>query len=124
MIGERKDATVIRSYEPGSSLFVYGSLIDPVHRVEIIGREVEAVPATIKGYERGHRRHFYLRKQDGVETQGFLLVGLTAADFEVLDQYEEVPVLYTRESAEVIDENGATVRCFLYLPTDQVIATD
>jgi hypothetical protein len=124
MIGERKDATVIRSYDPGSSLFVYGSLIDPAHRAEIIGREVEAVPATIKGYERGRRRHFYLRKQEGIDTRGLLLAGLTAADFEILDEYEEVPVLYTRELADVIDENGATVRCFVYLPTDQVITKD
>jgi gamma-glutamylcyclotransferase (GGCT)/AIG2-like uncharacterized protein YtfP len=124
MIGERKDATPIRRDEPGSSLFVYGSLIDPAHRAEIIGREVEGVPATIKGYERGRRRHFYLREQEGVETRGFLLVGLSAADFEVLDEYEEVPVLYTREQAEVIDESGAIVRCFVYLPTDQVTGKD
>jgi gamma-glutamylcyclotransferase (GGCT)/AIG2-like uncharacterized protein YtfP len=124
MIGERKDATVIRSDEPGSSLFVYGSLIDPGHRAEIIGREVEAVPATIKGYERGRRQHFYLRKQEGVETRGLLLTGLSAADFAVLDEYEEVPVLYTRELAEVTDENGVIVRCFVYLPTDQVIGKD
>ncbi len=53
-----------------------------------------------------------------------MLTGLSAGDFAVLDEYEEVPVLYTRELAEVTDENGVIVRCFVYLPTDQVIGKD
>ena len=53
MIGERKDATVIRSDESGSSLFVYGSLIDPGHRAEIIGHEVEASRRRLKATNGG-----------------------------------------------------------------------
>ena len=107
--------------EPNSILFVYGSLLDAAHRVEVIGREVSAVRATISGYERGRKRYFYLRARPETCTAGLLLFGLTNADFAILDRYEEVPLLYMRERTEVVDEAGASVRCWVYLPTARAL---
>lgn len=98
-------------------LFVYGSLLDAEHREQVLGRHVETMPATLRGYERGRTRHYFLRKQSGSETPGFLLMEMTARDFAILDGYEEVPVLYTRERVEVIDSRGQVVACWVYLPT-------
>jgi gamma-glutamylcyclotransferase (GGCT)/AIG2-like uncharacterized protein YtfP len=118
---KEKQGRVVRA---SSSLFVYGSMVEAAHRTEIIGREVESIPATIEGYERGRKKHFYLRKCHGSRVDGLLLSGLRPADFEILDKYEEIPVLYTRELAEVVDERGVHVRCWVYVPTERVIAPD
>jgi Gamma-glutamyl cyclotransferase, AIG2-like len=104
-------------------LFVYGSLLDAVHRAEIIGREVAAIPATLYGFERGRARYWYLRPRAGAVTPGLILEHLTAADFVVLDRYEELPTLYTREAVEVAGQSG-TVRCWAYLPTSWAPAGD
>ena len=106
--------------EHTTSLFVYGSLIDAAHRAEIIGREVEATPATIEGFERGRSRYWYLRRREGESTRGLILTNLTAEEIATLDRYEDVPTLYTREIVEVVGQGGTTVRCFVYLPTDWV----
>jgi gamma-glutamylcyclotransferase (GGCT)/AIG2-like uncharacterized protein YtfP len=100
-----------------TTLFVYGSLADPVRREEIIGRRIEVVPATIHDYELGRARCFYIRYHPGVSTAGFLLLNLTARDFQILDRYEEIPQLYTREKLVVFDQSGKPVRCWAYLPT-------
>jgi gamma-glutamylcyclotransferase (GGCT)/AIG2-like uncharacterized protein YtfP len=119
-----KQVSKPQSHEPNSILFVYGSLLDAAHRSEIIGREVDTVPATIRGYERGRGRYFYLRKRRGSATAGLLLVGLTQADFAILDAYEEIPLLYTREQADVTDGDGAALRCWIYLPTARALGHD
>jgi len=118
---KEKQGRALQSHEPNNILFAYGSLLDAAHRAEVIGRNVDTVPATIRGYERGRGRHFYLRKQRGKETQGLLLLGLTAPEFAILDRYEEVPVLYTRERVEVSGADGSPVRCWVYLPTPRVL---
>lgn len=100
-----------------SALFVYGSLLDAAHRAEILGRETAASPARIVGYERRRRRHFYLAARAGAETDGLVLKGLAARDFAILDRYEEVPRLYTRERTTVIGADGAAIGCWVYLPT-------
>ena len=43
---------------------------------------------------------------------------LDSGDYAVLDLYEEVPTLYTREQVEVMGQGGARIRCWVYLPTD------
>jgi len=101
-------------------LFVYGSLIDPVHCAEVLGRFAAAVPAVLYEYERGHSRHWYIRRRDGAETHGLLLANLDARDYANLDRYEEVPTLYTRAQVEVTGRDGALIRCWIYLPTDWV----
>ncbi len=118
---KEKQGRALRSYEPDSILFVYGTLLDAAHRAQAIGREVATIPATIRGHERGRNQHFYLRKRAGSETQGLVLLGLTAAELALLDHYEEVPVLYTRERVEVSAADGSPVRCWVYLPTPRVL---
>lgn len=100
-----------------SALFVYGSLLDTFHRAELLGREIAVAPARIVGYERRRRRHYYLAAREGAETDGLLLSGLGARDFGILDRYEEVPRLYTRERVMVVRADGAAIGCWIYLPT-------
>ena len=103
--------------DEATTLFVYGSLLDPVRREEIIGRRIDITPATLHDYELGRTRYFYVRPHPGVSTAGLLLRNLTLPDFQMLDRYEEVPRLYTRAKVEVFDQNGNPVRCWVYLPT-------
>jgi gamma-glutamylcyclotransferase (GGCT)/AIG2-like uncharacterized protein YtfP len=98
-------------------LFVYGSLVDPEHRAEIIGRTVEAVPATLKGYERGKGRYWFIRPLAGVVTAGAILNDLTGTELALLDTYEEVPTLYARERVNVTLPGGEERECWVYLPT-------
>lgn len=105
-----------------TTLFVYGSLLDPYRRQEIIGRRVDTAPATIHDYQLGCARYFFIRERPGIETPGLLLLNLTREDFQVLDGYEEIPRLYTREKVEVFDEGGQNVRCWAYLPMAVTLA--
>jgi gamma-glutamylcyclotransferase (GGCT)/AIG2-like uncharacterized protein YtfP len=110
--------------DEATTLFVYGSLLDPVRREEIIGRRVDIIPATLDDYEVGRARYFYIRKHPGMSSAGFLLLNLTPRDLQALDGYEEVPRLYTREKVEVFDESGNPVRCWIYLPTALTLGGD
>ncbi len=102
--------------ESCSALFVYGSLLDAAHRAAVLGREVGAAPARLAGYERRRGRHFYLLARAGAQTEGLVLSGLDDRDFAVLDRYEEVPRLYTRERVAVVGAGGAAIECWVYLP--------
>lgn len=108
---------MIGEHQQGSTLFVYGSLLDAAHRTELLGREVAAARARLAGYERRRRRHYYLAAREGGETEGLVLSGLVISDFEILDRYEEVPRLYTRERIIVVGADGAAIGCWIYLPT-------
>jgi cation transport regulator ChaC len=110
--------------ESDAALFVYGSLLDAAHRAEVLGREVDGAPARIVGYERRLRRHYFLLARAGAETEGLLLSGLSAHDFAILDRYEEVPQLYTRERITVVGSDGAAIRCWVYLPTGALLDAD
>ncbi|WP_424668236.1 gamma-glutamylcyclotransferase family protein [Candidatus Binatus sp.] len=46
-----------------------------------------------------------------------MLEGLTARDFTILDAYEDVPTLYTRERIEVVAADARKISCWIYLPT-------
>jgi tRNA nucleotidyltransferase/poly(A) polymerase len=106
---------------PATTLFVYGTLLDAGHREQILGRRVGTMTATIRDYERGRRRYFYLRRRPGIDTPGLLLLDLTGRDFTLIDIYEAVPRLYTREQVEVVDPNRMPLRCWIYLPTVHVL---
>ncbi len=108
--------------DEASSLFVYGSLVDEAHRIEIIGRGVEAVVATLRDYERGRGRHFFIRPRPRALTTGLLLIDLTDREFATLDEYEEVPMLYTREKITVKLADGTSARCWVYQPTSTTLA--
>jgi cation transport regulator ChaC len=98
-------------------LFVYGSLIDPIHCAEILGHFADGVPAILHGYARGRSGHWYIRRCAGAQTEGLVLTDLDAHDFATLDCHEEVPTLYTREQIEVAGTGGTLIRCWVYLPT-------
>jgi gamma-glutamylcyclotransferase (GGCT)/AIG2-like uncharacterized protein YtfP len=98
-------------------LFVYGSLMDPAERLRLLGRPIDASPAHLPGYTRGRKRYYYIAKQEDAVTDGAILEGLRAHDFEILDAYEEVPTLYTRERIEVVTADARKIECWIYLPT-------
>jgi gamma-glutamylcyclotransferase (GGCT)/AIG2-like uncharacterized protein YtfP len=103
------------------ALFVYGTLLDAAHRTSLLGREVAASPARLGGYERLRGRYLYIVRRAGAETPGLVLSGLGERDFAVLDRYEHVPRLYTREKIEVADAGGAALRCWVYLPAPMLL---
>jgi len=109
---------------PALPLFVYGSLIDPIHRAEILGHLADGVPAILHGYARGRSRYWYISRREGTQTAGLVLTDLDARDFAALDRYEDVPTLYTREQVEVAKMDGALVRCWVYLPTAWAAAAE
>lgn len=99
------------------ALFVYGTLTEQAFRERMLGRPVNAIHARLPGFERGRTRHFYIVPREGAVTDGLILFGLTAADFAMLDRYEEVPTLYTRERIEALDSDGWRIGCWVYMPT-------
>jgi gamma-glutamylcyclotransferase (GGCT)/AIG2-like uncharacterized protein YtfP len=98
-------------------LFVYGSLMDPAERVRLLTRVIEAVPARLPGFERGQKRYYFVAKRADALTDGAILEGLGPRDFAILDAYEDVPRLYTRERIEVLTLDGRRIGCWIYLPT-------
>ncbi len=98
-------------------LFVYGSLMDPAERQRLLTRPIEAIPARLDGYVRGRKRYYFVAKQTDAVTDGAILEGLGARDLAILDDYEEVPKLYTRERIEVVATDARKIECSIYLPT-------
>jgi gamma-glutamylcyclotransferase (GGCT)/AIG2-like uncharacterized protein YtfP len=103
--------------DDGEILFVYGALMNPAERMRLLGRPTDASPAHLSGYARGRKRYHFVAKQAGATTDGAILEDLTAHDLAILDQYEEVPTLYTRERIEVLTADGRKIECWIYLPT-------
>jgi gamma-glutamylcyclotransferase (GGCT)/AIG2-like uncharacterized protein YtfP len=100
-----------------NQLFVYGTLIDAAERARLLNRPVEATPARLLGYARGQKRYYFVSRRDGAVTQGAILEDLSHRDFEILDRYEAVPTLYTRERITVVAADGTETECWIYLPT-------
>lgn len=99
-------------------LFVYGSLMNPAERLELLNRPIEAVPARLNDYQRGQKRYHFVVRREGATTDGAILEGLGPRDFAILDAYEEVPRLYTRERIEVLTRDGRRLECWIYMPTE------
>jgi gamma-glutamylcyclotransferase (GGCT)/AIG2-like uncharacterized protein YtfP len=99
-------------------LFVYGTLVNSAKRVLLLGRHINASPARLHGYARGEKRFHFVAKQADAVTDGAILEGLTARDLAILDEYEEVPTLYTRERIEVQAADNRKIECWIYLPTN------
>ena len=99
-------------------LFVYGVLTKSVERQRLLGRTIDANPARLVGYARGRTRYYFVTKSADAVTDGLILSGVSARDLAILDQYEEVPTLYTRERIEVVSADGREIECWIYLPTD------
>jgi gamma-glutamylcyclotransferase (GGCT)/AIG2-like uncharacterized protein YtfP len=103
-----------------NALFVYGSLLEEAKREEILGHRVEVIEARLPGFQRRRGKYYYIARAEGAETVGMILCGLTAEDWSRLDEYEEVPLLYSREEIEVVTSDGPR-RCWVYLPTPNCI---
>jgi gamma-glutamylcyclotransferase (GGCT)/AIG2-like uncharacterized protein YtfP len=115
---ERSEKSELTTVENDDQLlFVYGSLMDPAERQRLLTRPIEAIPARLSGYVRGLRRYYFVAKQADTVTEGAILEGLSARDLAILDQYEEVPTLYTRERIEVVATDARKIECWIYLPT-------
>ena len=99
-------------------LFVYGTLMNPAERLRLLGRPIDASPARLPGYSRGRKRYYFVAKLEDAVTDGAILEGLSTRDFEILDTYEEVPTLYTRERIEVVAADAGKIECWIYLPTE------
>jgi len=99
-------------------LFVYGSLMNPAERMRLLGRPIDANPASLRGYARRRKRYYFVAKQADTVTDGAILEGLSARDLALLDKYEEVPALYTRERVEVLTADNRKIECWTYLPTN------
>ena len=99
-------------------LFVYGTLMNPAERLRLLGRPIDASPARLAGYTRGQKRYYFIAKQPDAVTNGAVLEGLTASELAILDNYEDVPTLYTRERIEVLAADNSKIECWVYLPTD------
>jgi gamma-glutamylcyclotransferase (GGCT)/AIG2-like uncharacterized protein YtfP len=102
---------------PQTRVFVYGSLLDLGRQRKVVGRELRMLPARLPGFERRRGRYFYIVPHPGVETAGAILLDLDALDLSVLDRYEEVPTLYTREVVTVLTAAGGRITCWCYMPT-------
>lgn len=98
-------------------LFVYGTLMNPAERIRLLGRPIDASPARLPGYARGRKRYHFVAIQADAVTDGAILEGLSARDFAILDDYENVPTLYTRERIEVLAADARKIECWIYLPT-------
>ena len=96
---------------------MYGVLLDANLRRSLLGRKLRSEPAQLSGYEKGRRRYFFVAPRAGASVTGEVLSELLADDFAILDRYEDTPLLYTRERAQVQNLTGEQVSCWVYLPT-------
>ncbi|WP_218025283.1 gamma-glutamylcyclotransferase family protein [Nocardia jejuensis] len=93
-IGERVPRRWARPRSPhaGDPLFVYGTLRFPEVLNELIGRTPELEPAQLPGRRAAAlpgRVYPGLVIATGAVAQGFLLHGLTSAEWEILDAFED-----------------------------------
>ena len=102
-------------------LFIYGSLRDPRVRARLLGERTDLTtcPAKLQGHARqtvtGFDYPFVVPDESGASVDGDLLLGLSDADYTVLDQYEDVDDgLYVRAAVTVETANG-TVDAWTYL---------
>ncbi|WP_405138887.1 gamma-glutamylcyclotransferase family protein [Nocardia sp. NBC_01388] len=73
-------------------LFVYGTLQFPEVLIELLGRAPELEPARVLGQRAAvlpDRVYPGLTSANGSVTQGFLLNGLTADEWQILDTFED-----------------------------------
>ncbi len=67
-------------------LFVYGSLMDPELVRRLLGRDVRALPARLKGYRKVEGAEYPTAVRDeGAYIDGLVLEGLSEVDLRKLD---------------------------------------
>ena len=88
-------------------LFVYGTLTDPHVRERLLGRrcDLEVIRALLRDYARVSVpgvAYPFVAPEVGGAVDGMAIFGLIAADYAVLDEYEDVPGgLYARTLVDV-----------------------
>jgi gamma-glutamylcyclotransferase (GGCT)/AIG2-like uncharacterized protein YtfP len=99
-------------------LFIYGSLRDPGVRARLLGHRdgLSTRPAVLRGYVRmlvpGFGYPFVVPAESAAQVEGDLLIGLTSADYAVLDEYEDVEDgLYQRAVVVVETPSGTQAAC-------------
>jgi gamma-glutamylcyclotransferase (GGCT)/AIG2-like uncharacterized protein YtfP len=104
-------------------LFVYGTLQNPYHLSLIIGREPDVVPAALSGYEKivSNLSFPYVVPKDGSTVVGGLVDGLSEAELERTDRYEDEGRLYVR-NAVTVALNGEPVEAFTYVAGPELLA--
>jgi gamma-glutamylcyclotransferase (GGCT)/AIG2-like uncharacterized protein YtfP len=107
--------------QPGLPLFIYGSLRDPEVRVRLLGgrTDLSTRPAVLHGHARKmvsvFDYPFVVPATPDSRVDGELLVGLKQADYEILDEYEDVDDgLYWRTIVTVQTPAGPE-RAWVYL---------
>lgn len=107
-----------RNLDEHAALFVYGSLLLPERRVEILGHDTRTIAACLSGYRLLKGRYFYVVPDETAETHGLVMCDLSERELATLDRYEELPRLYRREQTVVRGESGEPIRCWIYLPAE------
>ena len=94
-------------------LFIYGSLRDPRVRARLLGERTDLTtcPAALQGHARqmvgGFDYPFVVPSAPDDQVNGEIILGLSDADYAILDQYEDVDEgLYVRTTVTVETENG------------------
>jgi hypothetical protein len=98
------------------NLFVHGARLDGELRARLIGRAPAWIPATLHGYIRRRGRYYHIVAEAGGEVAGLVLTCIAAPELALLDIYEEVPKLYTRELVTVRTGAGMPLAAWCYLP--------
>ena len=101
-------------------LFAYGTLRDPAQMAAVIGHPLAPPrPAVLAGYRRLNTRLGYpaLLPAPGQRTPGLLWTGLTDADMQRLDTYEEchlaVPAYFRQELP--VDSHRGLIWAWVYV---------
>lgn len=87
-------------------VFVWDGLLDPAAVRALLGRPVPFAPAVLPGFARNGRRKreewdFDLTAQDEAHTAGVVLIGVTDAELELLDDFEQAPIHRLRQKGTV-----------------------
>jgi hypothetical protein len=79
--------------DPAAALFVYGTLLFPGILVSLIGRVPGSTPGTLAGWRAaalpGRAYPGLVRAGEAASAEGRLLTGLTAAEWRVIDAFED-----------------------------------
>ncbi|UCE28211.1 MAG: gamma-glutamylcyclotransferase, partial [Candidatus Coatesbacteria bacterium] len=104
-------------------LFVYGTLQNPYYLSLIIGRKADVVPAALQSYEKvvSNLSFPYVVPKDGSAVVGGLVDGLSDAELERADRYEDEGRLYVRNLVTVT-LNGESVEAFTYVAGPELLA--
>jgi len=106
---------------PSLPLFIYGSLRDPAVRARLLGRRTDLTtgPAILHGHVRQRVPDFdypfVLPAAPAAQVEGELLLGLSEADYALLDVYEDVEDGLYRRAVVTVETPRGTLDAWVYL---------